>query len=209
VALRVAVLVLDEELPHDPGLTRVVVDAVGGGPAHPHPHLARGVPAQDGTVLHPRDASAAACGADRRAHPGEASADDDALVPVMLVDHPPQLSFSNRIDVSRKEIAASRVRRCATSTQSRLATRVSLARPAKYWVHTEPLRIPVYSGMCTARARRDSGSPWMAIVVPAVSCTVCARVTAASLPPDRLPSTSMSPSPIGRASCREQAQGTD
>src|SRR5690606_17932546 len=194
VPVGVAVLVLHEQLAHDPGLAGEHVDAVRGRAAHPHPHLARGVPAEHGPVLDQGDAASLAGGGDRGADTGEAASDDDDVVLVMLGVHASCLSCSKRIDVSRKEIAASRVRRCATSTHSRLDTRVSLARPAKYWVHTEPFRIPVNSGMCTVRASRAPGSPWRAMVVPAVSLMVFARVTAASLSPDRLPSSSTSPS---------------
>ena len=76
VPVGVAVLVLHEQLAHDPGLAGEHVDAVRGRSAHPHPHLAGGVPAEHGPVLGEGDAAALPGGGDRRADPGEAASHD-------------------------------------------------------------------------------------------------------------------------------------
>ena len=76
VPVGVAVLVLHEQLAHDPGLAGEHVDAVRGRAAHPHPHLAGGVPAEHGPVLGEGDAAALPGGGDRRADPREAASHD-------------------------------------------------------------------------------------------------------------------------------------
>lgn len=80
VALRVPVLVLEEELTHDPGLAGEPMGSVRGRPDHPHPDLARGVPTEDGAVGDEGDAGAEACGGDRGAHAGETASDDHDVV---------------------------------------------------------------------------------------------------------------------------------
>jgi hypothetical protein len=80
VALRVPVLVLEEQLAHDPGLAGEALRAVGGCADDPDADLARGVATEDRTVGDEGDAGAEAGGGDGGAHTGEATSDDHDVV---------------------------------------------------------------------------------------------------------------------------------
>ena len=78
VSFRVPVEILDEDLIDDSAFARpaVVVAHVRGGAQDPEAHLARGVAAKHGAVLHEHDLGARAGGGHGPANSGHAAADD-------------------------------------------------------------------------------------------------------------------------------------
>src|SRR5699024_5564198 len=79
VALGIAELVLQVHLADDPGLPGPALVAVGGGTAHPDPHLGGGVPSQDGPVVDEHHLLSETGRGHRGTDPGQATADHDHI----------------------------------------------------------------------------------------------------------------------------------
>ena len=96
VALRVAVLVLEEQFAHDPGLAGEALGAVRGRADDPHPHLAGRVAAEHGPVRDESDRGPQPSGGDGRRDPGQPSADDDDVCTARALLHAPTVSLSGK-----------------------------------------------------------------------------------------------------------------
>ncbi|MNI30171.1 hypothetical protein D3C73_840060 [compost metagenome] len=75
IALRVAVLILQEQLAHNACFPGITVRSMRGCPADPDAHLAAGVAPEDGAVLHQRHLLSQSGCSNGCTHPGQSAAD--------------------------------------------------------------------------------------------------------------------------------------